>query len=138
MGLDSSDPRPTGIALRPAYEAIRTWLQANASYLASHPPRDAYRDFRPQIEKSLPLIEVLPPSDSLSEVEIRTIMSEVIMGKLEWAYHQSDGKYKIAAYAHAALDHAGLSVILTDEEKRALRETGSQILPMLSRHIVGE
>lgn len=138
MGLDSSDLRPTGIALRAAYDAIRAWLQANASHLASHPPHDAYRDFRPHIEASLPLIEALPPSASLSDIEIRAILLEVIMGKLEWAYHQSDGKFKIAAYAHAALDHAGLSFILTDQEKRALQATGSQLLPLMSRQVVVE
>lgn len=60
------------------------------------------------------------------------------MVELEWAYHQFDGKFKMAAYAHAALDRAGLPFILTDQEKGDLQPTGSQLLPLVSGHVVGE
>lgn len=61
------------------------------------------------------------------------MLAEVIAGKLEWAYHQSDGLYKMGAYAHAALEQANLPLFLSSEEKAALK--ASKLYPHLSPHL---
>lgn len=126
MGLPNDDPVPTEITLRDAYSKIREWYQGHAG-----------RDSNPHAEASLPLIDALPAADQLSELEIRAVLAEVIMGKLEWGYHQSDGEYKMAAYAHSALDSAGYDFRLTGEEVKGLRESNSSLVPLLSEHILG-
>ena len=118
MGLDSNDPKPTGISLRDAYEKIRSWYQTNA------PGNE-----NPHAQRAVPFIHALPPGNQLSDLEIRTVLSEVILGQLEWGYHQSDGQYKMAAYAHAALDAAGLDFALSDDEKKTIKNSDSTLLP---------
>lgn len=125
MGLDQNDPKPLGIALRDAYEKIRAWHQARI-----------HSEVNPHAQRAAPFIRALGPGDQLSDLEIRTVLSEVILGQLEWAYHESDGEYKMAAYAHAALDAAGLHFTLNDGEKQALKESHSTLLPYFSEHIL--
>ncbi|MGQ9581821.1 MAG: hypothetical protein ACUVT8_12905 [Armatimonadota bacterium] len=88
------------------------------------------RDFSIHVKACLDLIENLPDERELSDIEIRAILAEVITGKLEWAYHQSDGHYKMGAYARAALEQAELPSVLSDTERRQLRD--SKIYPYLS------
>lgn len=125
MGLDSTDPRPSGISLQDAYEKIRSWYQANAS-----------RHTNPHAQAALPFIVALPTADQLTDLEMRTVLTEVVMGKLEWAYHESDGQFKMAAYAHAALDAAGLHFALSPDEKKAIKESTSILLPHFSEHVL--
>ena len=49
---------------------------------------------------------------------------------MEWAYHQEDGKFKMAAYAHAALEQAGLSFNLSKDEVENVNKT-SKLWPYL-------
>lgn len=125
MGLDPDDPKPVGITLRDAYEKIRTWYQARV-----------HGEDNPHAQRAAPFIDALPPEDKLTDLEIRTVLSEVILGQLEWAYDESDGEYKMAAYAHAALDAAGLHFTLRDGEKQAIKESQSTLLPYFSKHIL--
>lgn len=127
MGLNTTDAKPTGIALRDAYEKIRSWYQTNA------PAKDSTH-----AQAAIQFIEALPPANQLSDLEIRTVLSEVILGQLEWAYHESDGQFKMAAYAHAALDAAGLHFVLSDDEKKAIKASNSTLLPHFSQHILRE
>jgi hypothetical protein len=127
MGLDTNDPKPTGIALRDAYDKIRSWYQSNAHTKDS-----------PHAQPANQFIQALPPANQLSDLEIRTVLSEVILGQLEWGYHESDGQYKMAAYAHAALDAAGLHFVLSDNEKKAIKSSNSTLLPHFSEHILRE
>jgi imidazolonepropionase-like amidohydrolase len=91
------------------------------------------RDFSASAKACFDLVDNLPDQSELSDIEIRAVLVEVISGKLEWAYHQSDGDYKMAAYAHAALEQAGLPTFLSEAEKRELR--GSRIYPFLKRQL---
>jgi len=84
---------------------------------------------RDYAKKSEALILALPPPDELSQLEIRAVLGEVIYGNLEWAYHQADSQYKMAAYAHGALEAAGLSWSLTEEDRKQL--VGSRLWPHL-------
>ena len=53
------------------------------------------------------LINHLPNINSISDIEIRVILAEIICGNLEWAYHENDGEFKMAAYAHQSLERYG-------------------------------
>jgi hypothetical protein len=109
MALNADDARPIGIDLGSAYSAIRKWYQANMQLVEAR--SDEYA------RGSAALIRALPPSDELSTLEFRAVFAEVISGYLEWGYHRSDEHFKMGAYAHAALDAAGLSHNLSEPER---------------------
>jgi hypothetical protein len=98
MGLGADDPRPEGITLEDAYAAVRTWLQANIDRLSNDPIKGA------NAVAAKPYIESLRPPTEVTRDEMRGVLQQVMTGRLEWAYHESDGRYKMAAYASAALD----------------------------------
>jgi len=123
MGLAPNDPKPAQITIPEAYSKIRAWYQANTARFVGSPPAEA----------SLDLVQNLPDEKELSDLEIRAVLAEVIAGKLEWAYHQSDGAYKMGAYAHAALEQAGLPLFLSETEKPQLKS--SQLYFYLSPHL---
>ena len=101
MGLDSSDPLPDGISYEDAYAAIRAWYQANADRCAMDPQRGRYA------AESKAYIESLPAPDQATLDDIKNTLRQVLAGGLEWAYHESDGRFKMAAYAQAAFEAAG-------------------------------
>lgn len=102
MGLQSDDARPDGIALGDAYAAIRTWYQANVDRLAADPDRGTY----PAAAKSF--VASMPAAHVATRDEMVDTFRRVIAGDLEWAFHETDGRYKMAAYAWAACDAAGI------------------------------
>ena len=93
MGLNPEDPRPTGLSEQERYRKIWTWYRANASKLAGR--TDDYA------KRSSDYIRQLPAPDSASAAQIAETFKHVQTGLLEWAYHESDGQYKMAAYAGA-------------------------------------
>ncbi|MCL6430305.1 MAG: hypothetical protein K6V36_05510 [Anaerolineae bacterium] len=136
MGLAPDDRKPTPITIREAYTRIRQWYQTWTALFAQRPPEEAtvagikiVRDLGTHAKACLDLVESLPEEQVLSDLEIRAVLAEVIAGKLEWAYHQSDGAYEMGAYAHAALGLAGLPALLSEEERRHLRK--SRLYPYL-------
>jgi len=140
MGLDPKDPKPTQITIREAYTKIRQWYRVNVPKFLDRPAKEIetgefkiVRDFSASAKACFDLVDNLPDQSELSDIEIRAVLVEVISGKLEWAYHQSDGDYKMAAYAHAALEQAGLPTFLSEAGKRELR--GSRIYPFLKRQL---
>jgi hypothetical protein len=140
MGLDPKDPKPTQITIREAYTKIRQWYRVNVPKFLDRPAKEIetgefkiVRDFSASAKACFDLVDNLPDQSELSDIEIRAVLVEVISGKLEWAYHQSDGDYKMAAYAHAALEQAGIPTFLSEAEKRELR--GSRIYPFLKRQL---
>lgn len=144
MALAPDDPKPARITIREAYTKIREWYQTNTVRFIGSPPeivRVGYftiaRDYSSAAEASLDLVENLPEEKDLTDVEIKAVLVEVIIGKLECAYHQSDGNYKMAAYAHAALEQAGLHHYLWNEEKKQLKVMGSKLYPYFSSHVIG-
>lgn len=100
MTLDTDDQLPEGISLKDAYAAVRAWYQANVDRLATEGQHGSY----PAAAKAY--VESLPAPDDASESVMRDCLREVLSGELEFGYHDSDGKYKMAAYAHAAFDAA--------------------------------
>jgi hypothetical protein len=62
-------------------------------------------------------------TSELTELEVRAVLSEVISGNLEWAYHETDGQYKMAAYAFGAFDAAGLNWSLNEAEREELKSS---------------
>ena len=116
MGLSSNDKKPTNISLSDAYTAVRTWYLANFGKLTGH--KDGYANH------SLALIKALPSSPS-STLEARAVLGEVVYGNLEWAYHESDGSYKMGAYAHAALDAASGRFWLSEAEQQQVTQSSA-------------
>lgn len=98
MGLDTEDRLPVGISLEDAYAAVRKWYQANTDRLMSDERLGSHA------AASKPYVDSLPPPDRASPDEMRDCLTRVIARDLEWGYHESDGSYKMAAYAHAVLD----------------------------------
>ena len=115
MGLSSSDRQPVGITPVDAYEKAREWYQTNTSLLTQQDSSYA-RD-------SEALIRTLPAGSDASDLEVRAVLGEIIYGNLGWAYHKDDGHYKMAAYAHAALETAGLNWTLTHNEREQLEKS---------------
>ena len=101
MGLSSDDARPVGMAPRDAYAAIRSWYQANIDRLAADPDRGM------SARAAKGYIASMPAPEGVTPDEIADACRRVISGNLEFAYHDSDERYKMAAYAFAALDAAG-------------------------------
>jgi hypothetical protein len=101
MGLDSSDTLPAGISYEDAYAAIRTWYQAHVDRYAMDPQWGGYP------AESKAYIESLPAPGQATLADIKTTLHRVLTGGLEWGYHQSDGRFKMAAYAQAAFEAAG-------------------------------
>ncbi|HUR32527.1 MAG TPA: hypothetical protein VM032_01950 [Vicinamibacterales bacterium] len=92
MALNEDDPIPHGITSREAYRAIHRWYAANLSQLDRNDPYS---------QRSARYIQLMPKAASASADEMSDAFNQVLTGLLEWAYHQSDGSYKMAAYALA-------------------------------------
>jgi len=125
MGLDTTDIIPA-IDFSSAYAAIRAWYQANSELLRGRMAPCAY------VDESEALIHALP--ESLSDLETKAVFSEIISGLLEWGYHDSDGRYKMAAYAHGALETAGQDYCFEPDELDALSRSGLWRLLTASRY----
>lgn len=126
MALSSTEKKPDGISLQDAYSAIRTWYQQHIETLLARRDLDVS-----YAHASAAIIRALPDASMLSEVEIVWLFGEVIGGRLEWAYHESDGIYKMAAYAKAALESKGRSYLLTAEETQQIEL--SSLWPLIKR-----
>jgi hypothetical protein len=103
LGLHPSDPKPDGISFEDAYAAVRTWYQANTERLAADPERGKH---------AMPCkayVESLPPPDRATQDEIEDTLRRVLSQDLEWGYHESDRSFKMAAYAFAAFETAGVN-----------------------------
>jgi len=107
VGLDPNDSLPEGISFKDAYAAVRAWYQANVDDLAADERRGSYAEGARQFILSRPA-----PEDA-SEAEMKDVLRRVLSRDLEFAYHDSDGNYKMAAYAHAAFDAAGENPFVT-------------------------
>jgi hypothetical protein len=94
MGLSSADALPTGISPVDAYTKIRTWYQAHLRNIESR--GDDYA------KRSTAYIRAMPAPSVVSPQQMQDAFNQVLAGLLEWAYHESDGFYKMAAYASVA------------------------------------
>ena len=98
MGLSDSDPRPYAATPSDAYDAIRSWYRSNLDKFA----RDSVH--AGHVAECRSYVAALPPSRKATDEEIAELFHQVLMGTLEWAYHESDGRYKMAAYAEVGRD----------------------------------
>jgi len=114
MRLFINDKIPSDISLKDAYSKIRKWYKANIGQIESK-----------NDEFSIPsaaLINALPPANKISDLEIMAIFADILYGNLEWAYHENDGEYKMGAYAHGAMETAGLPMwSASDDEVNRLK-----------------
>jgi hypothetical protein len=114
------------ITLKAAYKAIRAWYKLHKS--------ESSRLGRGQakyIARSTQLIDALPSVNIVTDLEIRAVLQEVIMGFLEWAFCDSDGKYKMSEYAKLALEARNFKSFITPDELAEL--TSSWIMPYIKR-----
>ncbi len=109
-----------GITFTEAYSAIRNWCQAHADT----------EEAVGLSAKSKALISAMPDPAEATDVEMRAVFGEVITGNLAWAYRKTDGEHRMAEYAHAALNGAGIAPEITDPAERAELES-SPMLPHL-------
>ena len=123
MGLDSADKLPNGLSMKEAYAKIREWYTEHIPFMYE---KLGKRDYSKNSEK---LIAHLPMTKQVSDLEAKAILCEILNGNLEWGFHESDGEYKMAAYAVATIDPPKQFVSLTQEEKNKL--TSSTIWPYL-------
>ena len=82
---------PQRITCTEAYRIIREYTQA-------HP------EVVDHVSESAALVKALPMSTS--DTIHKIVLSEVLIGHLEYYYHESDGIQKMSAYAHLALDNS--------------------------------
>jgi hypothetical protein len=123
MSSSPDNQNPTGISLREAYSAIRTWYQHNIDTPLT--VGDTYR------QASAGLVRALPQPSAISDLEIIAVFREVIAGRLEWGYQGSDGRYTMGAFARAGLETHGRSYSLTAEEEQSLHT--SVLWPFIKR-----
>jgi hypothetical protein len=117
------------VSLREAYEKIRSWYRRRIPQASLREILSYYPSYFLQ---SISLIETLPPASSLSDLEIRVVLEEVLRGALEWGYHGYDGEYEMAQYVYAALAQVGRD--FRDDEKEQLKN--SKLYPFFSSSIV--
>jgi len=101
MGLDSNDSLPKGMDAREAYRKVFHWFKAHKVPRKYFTRTDETDDYG---KKSQKYIDNLPEPEKVTNEQILEVMEEILTSRLEWAYHKSDGKYKMAAYAHVVMD----------------------------------
>jgi hypothetical protein len=123
MGLNQDDRLPIDISLVDAYTSVRRWYLANMQILKENPRGS-------DCVKLEALVHALPPVSRVTGLEIRAVLGEILYGNLEWAYHRSDGNYKMGAYAHAGLGFDCMRNGFDMDEMQELK--ASRIWPYLS------
>jgi hypothetical protein len=101
VGLASDDAKPDGITVEEAYGKIRSWYQANVDRYEADGSQGSHA------QEAKAYINSLPPSETADRGEMKDTLFRVLCRDLEWGYHESDGDYKMAAYAHAAFETEG-------------------------------
>jgi hypothetical protein len=124
MGLSSSDRVPEGISLEQAYYSVRNWCDLTYGRFAGR--EDNYG------KASFELVKMMLATPKPSPLEMRAVLAEVILGYLELLYHESNGCYKMAAYAHEAFVSIDKSYYMDPAELDELRT--SPFWPLLFRN----
>lgn len=107
--------------MRNEYSKLRDWYQLNVDKL------DGDNDYS---RRSRKLIKILPKPEQATDLEVRAIFQEVLLGLLEWAYIQSDGERAMHEYASSALSEGGFERYLNEDETNQLRK--SRLWPYLT------
>lgn len=111
----ASKPKPAynTLTLEQAYDCIRDWYQENVEDIRRYRPSDLALNYAPR------LIRELPPT--LSNLEMRGVLNEVLSGILAWGKTGSDGNLRMESYAQAGLERSGGA--FTPEERSELLKT---------------
>lgn len=131
MGLKSGDKRPQGLSLKETYAAICKWHSGNIDYF-EHQEWTNPSDIQ---KAQLAFMKALPPPNKATEAEMKVVLQEALTGNMEWAYHASNGEYKMGAYVEGLMDQfIDLPFRLSNGEIEELK--GSKLWPHLgvSRH----
>lgn len=84
-------------ALREAYRHIYSFYTTHQHILDGAKCTPEYK------AAARALIAALPAPEAAEEDDIRAVFEEVIIGNLEWAYHQSDGEMTMSEYVKATV-----------------------------------
>lgn len=101
MAVESST-MPDAMSLDLAYKHVRDWYLANLDLA----PKLAQTPF--VADRARTLITSLP--ESLSQLEMRAVLHEVLEGLLDWGAAQSDGQFLMSDYARTGLVSSGVNV----------------------------
>lgn len=117
------------LSVADCYEALRNWYRSNVgSAMAEAHRHNSSSDY---MDRSARLIQALPPSSSISKLEIRRVVDEVISNKLEWGYWREDEQAYLISYARAILNILGTERgVYTEAEKEQLQY--SRLWPFLN------
>lgn len=107
---------PNAMPLDIAYKHVRDWYLANIELAPKLAPTSFLAD------RARTLITNLP--ESLTELEMRAVLHEVLEGLLDWGTAESDGKFQMADYARAGLAASG-GERFTMEERSKLQSSSS-------------
>lgn len=107
--------------MRNEYSKLRDWYQLNVEQIGGDDDYPA---------RSRRLIKILPKPEQATDLEVRAIFQEVLMGLLEWAYVESDGESAMNEYASEALSAGGFERYLNEDETNQLRK--SRLWPYLT------
>lgn len=111
---------PKNVSFKDAYDAIRSWYSTRvARWMETY--TGGFAGPPPTFTHTVGLIRALPSSAQVSDLECRAVFAEVINGFLEFGSQETDGRLKMAEYAKAALETAGVADTLTSEEREELR-----------------
>ena len=94
MGLTQYEAISTDIDLQETYKTVRRWYKKNIELA----PSSNYG------QTSRRLIRALKPASAVSAAEMNAVMGEILYGLLEWGFHSSDSKYKMAQYAKSVVE----------------------------------
>jgi hypothetical protein len=98
------------ISLESAYQHVREWYLANSKRAFEHAPNAFLADRAQTLITSLPA--------TLSPLEMRAILHEVMEGLLDWGAQQSDGQFLMSDYARAGLESSGGERFTMDERSQ--------------------
>lgn len=88
------------LSVADCYDALRTWYRGNIDAALLEAGQHSSSEY---MDRSAKLIRALPPSSSMSDLEIRRVVDEVIQNKLEWGYWREDSQAYMISYARAIL-----------------------------------
>lgn len=148
MGLSFNDTIPNHLSLEGSYNGVRCWYVAFASQFSTGLVREIPSNgmenrtshdelIAPHLKqyltrRSLGLIFSMRDFRVFSDLELWAIFKEIGNGCLEFAYHESDGQFKMAAYAQVGLANiAGFDVADDSIYRKKLRY--SRLAPYFKR-----
>ncbi|MGL4363729.1 MAG: hypothetical protein ACRCSB_00815 [Bacteroidales bacterium] len=142
MGLCQNEKMPYGaITLDEAYAAVIDFLKKDYDSITLYYNNEEANlnntsSYHRGVKKMVDYLIFDRPV--LNDLEKTVILIEVICGYLEHFYHESDGQYKMAAYALAIVTpnsrNSNDRGFLTEDEKTEILETNPNLYSKLHSH----